>query len=69
MKKMILVATFLSFISVLGSPVMAGVKGGALLDSNNQPVKAGQDKCVTVADGKFSSSCHIIKAREVPKSS
>lgn len=61
--------TFISAIalaSALTSGIaIAHVKNGALVDSSKNPVKATYDKCVTVADGTFSSSCQDIQPKKV----
>lgn len=61
--------TFVSTIAVASALMSGGafahVKNGALTDGSGNPVKATYDKCVKVADGKFSSSCQDIKPKPV----
>jgi OOP family OmpA-OmpF porin len=63
--KLITVAAIALTSALSATGVSAHVAGGALTDSSKSPVKGGIDKCVTVADGKFSSKCHTIKPKKV----
>jgi OOP family OmpA-OmpF porin len=63
--KLITVAAIALTSALSATGVSAHVAGGALTDSSKSPVKGGVDKCVVVADGKFSSKCHTIKPKKV----
>ncbi len=66
MRKQLIAVAAIALTSALTSTgALAHVAGGALIDSSKNPVKGGVDKCVVVADGKFSSKCHTIKPKKV----
>ncbi|MFT5419352.1 MAG: OOP family OmpA-OmpF porin [Candidatus Endobugula sp.] len=68
MRNTLITVATIALTSVLSSTgASAHVAGGALTDGAKKPVKSSYAKCIVVADGRFSSKCHDVKAKVVAK--